>query len=107
MVIVPVGTPPTMGILKINGVGMSGAVTAATKVATAGPEKSARTMRVPGPGPGSTEPPQAPRTKTDASANDAMLNRDRDIEKASSRATSTMSRSVPTRGDLEGLRADA
>src|SRR6266516_7553406 len=97
MVIVPDATPATMGILNTMAVGMSGAVTSATKVATAVVETSARTMRVPGPGPGSTESPQAPRTKTDASANDGMLNREQDIENASSRATSTMSCSVPPR----------
>src|SRR2546428_12357012 len=81
MVIVPDARPATMGILNTRAVGMSGAVTSATKVATDAAETSARTMRVPRPGPGSTESPQAPRTKTDASANDGMLNREQDIEK--------------------------
>src|SRR3989441_1583610 len=39
--IVPDATPPATGILKIKAVGMSAAVTSATKVATAAADKSA------------------------------------------------------------------
>src|SRR6266568_5645686 len=64
-----------MGMLNSRGVGMSGAVTSATSVATAVAETSARTMSVPSAWPGSIAlSPQATSSKTDANEQNSVLN---------------------------------
>src|SRR2546425_13077100 len=62
MAIVPDATPPAIGILKIKAVGMSAAVTSATKVATAEADTSALTMSGAWPGPGPPEVAQVIRS---------------------------------------------
>ena len=76
--IAPDATPPATEILKINAVGMSGAVTSATRVATAEADKSALSKsRASGgrrpPSVGSLEQDASPSVDTRASANQSRL----------------------------------
>src|SRR6185436_10326834 len=98
--IVPDATPAEMGILNNNAVGMSGAVTSATNVATAVADTSARTISVPSPTGGSIRPsPQAASTKADASVQDTVLNGLRTMAISLLKGeTHVMSHSVPSGG---------
>src|SRR5260370_25745691 len=105
--IVPDATPPATGILKINAVGMSGAVTSATRVATAAPDRSALSRSLAsagwrGPSVGSLWRHDSPSVDTRAAA--SHRRRVRSTRRFLSDARSTPGR---TRATLSNLRGDA